>query len=303
LDRVLIVDKPSGITSHDVVARVRRALGTRRVGHAGTLDPLATGVLVVLVGKATRLSAFLMDTTKRYAGRIVLGVSTDTQDAEGRVLSRRPVAGIDIDDVRRVFEEFTGVIEQVPPMTSALKRDGTPLYELARKGVEVKREPRRVTIESFEVLAYEPPEIEFDMVCSRGTYVRTVAADVGERLGCGAHLGELRRTRVGRFAMEEAVPLSDIESLGEDPPEAGHSMYDALSDWEVVRLDDPEAERVMCGGTLEVTGDRLGRAREGDHVRLTVDGERLLAVGLVATATSEDGLSRVRPVRVFETLP
>ncbi|MFH1502907.1 MAG: tRNA pseudouridine(55) synthase TruB [Candidatus Eisenbacteria bacterium] len=301
MDLVLVVDKPSGLTSHDVVGRLRRSTGVRRIGHAGTLDPGATGVLVVLVGKATRLSAFLMETQKAYRGRIVLGVTTDTQDADGRVTATRPVGDLDEGTIRAALAEFTGDLEQVPPMTSAIKRDGTPLYELARKGIVVERDPRPVTVESFDLLSYEPPEIAFEMTCSKGTYVRTLAADVGERLGPGAHLGRLERTRVGRFSIEDAAPLSELEALGRGVHEAGYSMFDALSSWRAVLLDERLAETVMFGGAVRIGAPELAGVAEGDHVRLTRDGTSLLAVGLVGCRDTV-GSAEVRPVRVFEAL-
>jgi tRNA pseudouridine55 synthase len=301
VDRVLVVDKPSGPTSHDVVSRLRRSTGIRRIGHAGTLDPAATGVLVVLVGKATRLSAFLMDTRKGYRGRIVLGTTTDTQDADGSVTSTRPVCELDEEAIRSVFAEFTGEIEQVPPMTSALKRDGTPLYELARRGIVVEREARPLTIETFELVSYEPPEIEFEMLCSKGTYVRTVAEGIGERLGTGAHLGKLERTRVGRFTIDEAVPLVEIEALRRDIGRFGYSLFEALEPWRQVLLLEADAEKVMFGNAVRLESGALAGACEGEHLRLTRDGSSLLAVGRVGRPDDAGG-AEVCPVRVFETL-
>ncbi|MBD3349760.1 MAG: tRNA pseudouridine(55) synthase TruB [Candidatus Eisenbacteria bacterium] len=298
LDRVLAIDKPSGLTSHDVVSRLRRSTGVRRIGHAGTLDPAATGVLVILIGKATRLSQFIVDTEKEYRGSIVLGTSTDTHDAEGSVLSERPVEGLDERRLRRAMNEFTGRIEQVPPMTSAVKRDGRPLYELARKGVVVERKPRPITIHSFEFLRYEEPRLEFALVCSKGTYVRRLAHDLGERLGTGAHLAELVRTRVGRFSLEQASPLSEVEDLKSDLTEVGLTMFDALSRWPALLLHDEEAESVVFGGSIRVEDDRTA-AGPGDHLRLTEDGRQLLAVGRVEGA--ERGGKDIRPVKVFET--
>lgn len=300
MNRILVIDKPSGMTSHDVVSRLRRSTGTRRIGHAGTLDPSATGVLVVLVGKATRLSQFLMETTKEYSGSIVLGVSTDTQDSEGRILSERPVDGVDAGSVRRVLSEFTGAIQQVPPMVSALKRNGRPLYELARKGVTVERDARAITVEAFDLVRYEPPRIFFDMTCSKGTYVRTIASDVGERLGTGGHLGELKRTRVGRFSIADALSLCDAEALRDGIDSAGFSMFDALAPWPDVTLDDDQAETVMSGGGVTFPARALA-GRSGEHVRLTRDGVSLLAVARVDGDSHSDDVT-LRPVRVFEAL-
>ncbi|MEA3409580.1 MAG: tRNA pseudouridine(55) synthase TruB, partial [Candidatus Eisenbacteria bacterium] len=235
---MLVVDKPRGLTSHDVVARVRRMTRTQKVGHAGTLDPAATGVLVVLVGKATRLAQFFVDLEKRYRGRVVLGVTTDTQDAEGRVESTADVSGVTQEQITEAFATFEGETEQIPPMVSALKRDGTPLYVLARRGEVVERAPRRITISELKVLSVEMPEVEFEMKCSKGTYVRTVAADVGERLGCGGHLGQLVRTAVGPFQVEDATALNELAGALADTNGAGCSMYDALSFMPEVRVTE-----------------------------------------------------------------
>lgn len=300
MDRVVPIDKPSGLTSHDVVSRLRRSTGVPRIGHAGTLDPSATGVLVILVGKATRLSQFLMNTRKEYRGRMVLGRTTDTQDMEGVVTGERPVEGIDEQSIRKIFEEFVGEIEQVPPMTSAIKRDGRPLYELARKGIVVEREPRRITVERLALLSYRPPDIEFELTCSKGTYVRTLAADVGDRLGPGAHLGQLTRTRVGTFGVDDALPLEEAQRLGRDLERAGLSLFEALAPWPEVLLTEEDSEKVMFGGPVRL--DRASfTALTGEHVRLTRDGSTLLAVGRVGDSDGSGGVD-VRPVKVFETL-
>lgn len=297
MDRVLVVDKPSGVTSHDVVQRIRRASGARKVGHAGTLDPSATGVLVVLVGKATRLSHFLVDVDKVYRGEIVLGVTTSTQDSEGAPVRTRRVDGVAEDDLRATFSKFIGHLEQTPPMVSAIKREGVPLYVLARRGVTVEREPRHVRIDRFDLLGYDPPRAEFEVACSKGTYVRTLAADVGEALGCGAHLGQLTRTQVGRFTLADAVGLDELIRLGEGIREAGYSMFDALDPWPIVKLDDDEAEIVSTGGGVTLADCRAD-VREDEPVRLTADGVVLLAVGLGGSKDRE-GRVLVRPIRVF----
>jgi tRNA pseudouridine55 synthase len=294
-DRVLIVDKPSGPTSHDVVARVRRITGVRRVGHAGTLDPRATGVLVVLVGRATRLSAYLMDGDKAYRGRIVLGVSTDTQDGEGDVLSRRDASGVTITDIESAAARFVGDILQVPPMVSAIKRDGTPLYELARKGLRVEREPRPITVHALRITRFDPPTVDFEIECSKGTYVRTIAADLGEVLGVGAHLHALERTRVGRFDIDMAERLDVIEGAGEGWLRLGIAPLEALPELDVVRLDEAQAERVMDGGAVVLNGEQAdGVATE--RARLTEDGSTLLAVARVSRG--ERG-AEASPEKVF----
>lgn len=208
---VFNVIKPAGITSHDVVAAIRRAARERRVGHAGTLDPLATGVLVVCVGKATRVAEYLQNTTKRYQAVIMLGVETDTYDAEGENIDVQPIAGITRVDIERVIAaDLLGDIEQTPPMYSALKRKGVPLYQLARQGVNVERAARPVHIMRFDVMDWQPPHLVADITCSKGTYIRSLAHDLGQLLGCGGHLTQLARTASGSFHIDDAVPLDTL---------------------------------------------------------------------------------------------
>lgn len=213
-DGVLLIDKPTEHTSHDVVARVRHKLQQKRVGHAGTLDPMATGLLLVLVGKSTRLSQYLMSGDKEYEGEMTLGVVTNSQDAEGEVVETRPVpADLDCAKIEAVMQTFRGDQYQTPPMFSAIKVDGVPLYKMARKGEEIDREPRFIRIMSIEVLDVELPKVRFRVRCSKGTYVRTIAHDVGQKLGCGAHLSALRRTGSGELRVEKAIKLEDFLAL------------------------------------------------------------------------------------------
>jgi tRNA pseudouridine55 synthase len=213
LDGVLLVDKPTDHTSHDVIARLRGKLKMKRIGHAGTLDPMATGVLVVLVGKATRASQYLMSLDKEYSGTIKLGQVTNTQDAEGEVLETRPVPPLTEAEVRAAAQSFVGDQYQMPPMFSAIKIDGVPLYKMARKGEEVEREPRFVRISSFEITRFASPELDFVVRCSKGTYVRTIAHDLGAKLGCGGHLSALRRTATGKFTVAQCLTLDQIQAL------------------------------------------------------------------------------------------
>jgi tRNA pseudouridine55 synthase len=213
LEGVLLVDKPSGMTSHDVVDRVRRVLHMKRIGHAGTLDPMATGLLIILVGKATRLSQYLMSLDKEYEGTITLGQTTNTHDAEGEVVLTREVPALTREALAEVMATFVGDQYQTPPMFSAKKQDGVPLYKLARKGREVEREPRFVRVSSFELLRFELPQFDVRLRCSKGTYVRTLAHDLGEKLGCGAHLSALRRTATDRFTVAQAVPLAELQAM------------------------------------------------------------------------------------------
>ena len=202
INGVLLVDKGPDMTSHDVVAVARRCLGTRKIGHCGTLDPMATGMLILVIGTATKIQDLLMAEEKEYVGSLKLGVTTNTQDREGEVLRELPVPALSEDDIRSAFDAFKGDFYQTPPMVSAVKIDGVPLYKLARKGQEVEREPRFVRVFDYSLQRIEPPEVDFRVVCSKGFYVRTYAHDIGQKLGCGAHLTALRRTRSGHFRLE-----------------------------------------------------------------------------------------------------
>ena len=213
MEGVLLVDKPKGLTSHDVVYHLRRKLQMKKIGHAGTLDPMATGVLVMLIGKATRISQYLMSVDKSYEGEATLGVITDSQDAEGEVMETRPVPALTEAQVREVMKTFLGDQYQTPPMHSAIKIDGVKLYHLARKGEEVAREPRFIRIAAFDLLSFALPKLTFDLHCTKGTYVRTIAHDLGQKLGCGAHLSALRRTGSGQFKIAQCLPLDEIEKL------------------------------------------------------------------------------------------
>jgi tRNA pseudouridine55 synthase len=212
-DGVLLIDKPPEHTSHDVVARLRGILKMKRIGHAGTLDPMATGLLVMLVGKATRLSQYLMSVEKEYTGTIKLGEVTNTQDAEGEIVSTTPVPSLTEDDVRKALNGFLGDQYQIPPMFSAIKIGGKPLYKSARAGEEVEREPRFIRVMSYELTRWESPEIDFRVLCTKGTYVRTLAHDLGQRLGCGAHLKALRRISSGTLNVSRAVTLEQLQKM------------------------------------------------------------------------------------------
>jgi len=211
---ILLVDKPKGITSHDVVDRLRRKLKMKRIGHAGTLDPLATGLLIMLVGKATKVSQFLISLDKAYEGTFLLGVETDSQDADGEVVARNPVPeGFAENKVREEMEGFLGDQYQTPPMFSAKKIDGVPLYKMARKGKTVEREPRFIRINQIKLDQWKSPVGTFFMECSKGTYVRTVVHDLGQRLGYGAHLQSLRRTRIDQFQISQSLTLEQIHEI------------------------------------------------------------------------------------------
>ena len=210
MDGIIIVNKPSGMTSHDVVSRARRKLKMRQIGHAGTLDPLATGVLVLLVGKGTKLFNKFEPFDKAYIASLILGTRTTTADIQGEITQQVPYDQVTEQDMLDVFGQFVGEIEQTPPMVSAVKVNGRRLYELARKGIEVERPARQVRIDVLDLLEFHSPRVRFYLECSKGTYVRKIAEDVGERLGCGACIAEIQRTKVGPFVIEEAVTLEEL---------------------------------------------------------------------------------------------
>ncbi len=210
LDGALLVDKPSGPTSHDVVAMIRRKFNIEKVGHCGTLDPQATGLLIIVLGRATKLSEKLMASDKVYEGLIKFGESTDSYDADGQLVSSLPVPPMTVEELNEAGTSFLGDQMQVPPMVSAVKMAGVPLYKLARKGIEVERKPRLIHIYTFRFSEYNEPLGRFKLACTKGTYVRSVAHDLGQKLGCGAHLATLRRSASGRFDVTEASKLDDL---------------------------------------------------------------------------------------------
>ncbi len=263
---ICIVDKPTGWTSHDVVGRARRLLGTRKVGHAGTLDPMATGVLVLGVGRATRLLTFITGVDKAYEATIRLGVETDSLDADGEVVRRHDMAAPSPAALEAAALELTGDLQQVPPMVSAVKLEGRRLHELAREGVEVERAARSVHVARFAVRpTVDPMVVSAEVTCSSGTYVRVLAADLGRLLGGGAHLASLRRTRVGPFGIEEATPLESLVVL---------PSLEGARHLEHVRVEGQMADSVRHGRVLDETS--LGVTGSGPWA--VVQGDRLLAV-------------------------
>jgi tRNA pseudouridine55 synthase len=212
-DGVVLIDKPAGLTSHDVVDRIRRRFRIRKVGHGGSLDPQATGLLVVLLGKGTRLSDRFLNSDKEYEGVMRLGVTTDSYDLDGTVQSEAPWQGVSREQVEAVMRRFQGDLMQTPPMISAVKKGGVPLYKLARKGQEVEREARLVHLYEFTLLSFSPPDVGFRLRCTKGTYVRSLCHDVGQALGCGAVLASLRRTASGAFRVEDAIRLDEALDL------------------------------------------------------------------------------------------
>jgi tRNA pseudouridine55 synthase len=254
VDGILLLDKPKGLSSNDALVRARRLLNALKAGHGGTLDPMATGLLPLMFGEATKFARDALESDKTYLAELTLGVTTDTCDAEGRVLERRP-ANVDEPAFRAACAAFAGEIDQVPPMHSALKRDGKPLYEYARAGIELERAPRRVTIRRIDVvslaLSGERPRATIRVSCSKGTYIRTLAADIGERLGCGAHLSALRREQVGALSVERAIGLDALEALPQGERRARLGAVDALlADLPSVALDEAAAARFRNGQRL-----------------------------------------------------
>ena len=273
MDGILVVNKPQGWTSHDVVGRIRRLTHQKRVGHAGTLDPMATGVLLVCLGRATRVAEYLMDSDKTYRAVVRLGVETDTYDAEGQVVATQPV-NVDESELRAVLARFIGEIDQVPPMYSALKRDGKPLYKLARQGIEVERKPRRITIYDIALRAWQSPDATIDVRCSSGTYIRSLAHDMGAALGCGAHLIALTRLASGSFTLEDAVMLENLTGP-EDLPGLLHPLDAALQNLPILTLDADQARRVLMGqavsvGGVEALAGTLCRAHDASGALLAI---------------------------------
>ncbi len=296
MDGILVIDKPGGWTSHDVVAKVRRLTGIRRIGHTGTLDPMATGVLVLCLGQATRIVEYMISHDKRYHAAIGLGIETDTYDALGQVTAQHAV---DVSEaaLRRTLEAFVGDVEQVPPMFSAIKRGGKKLVDLARRGVEVERKPRRVTIRSIDLIDFQSPDVTIDVHCSAGTYVRSLARDVGRALGCGAHLSALTRTAVGDLTLDQAMTLEALEAAVEDGtwPALLRPLDVALSQYPSVTISAQEAARARHGAAVSPPQDVPANV-EADLIRVYDPTGRI--VGLMRLDPAHDEL---RPVKIFST--
>lgn len=290
IDGVLLLDKPGGMTSNAALQKAKWLLNAAKAGHTGTLDPMATGLLPICFGEATKFAGELLTADKRYAASVRLGVRTDTADAEGQVLETRPVA-VTREQLESVLARFRGDILQVPPMHSALKRDGRPLYEYARQGIELERAPRTVTIYAIDLCSYEGDRIKFDVDCSKGTYIRTLAQDIGGALGCGGHLIALRRTRIGNLRLEAAVTLESLEAMQPESRDALLQTADSLLE-ALPRLDLDEAATLRFGHGQTV---RAGQELEAGQWRVYADDGRFLGLGRAA----EDGL--VAPARLVAT--
>jgi len=253
---ILLLDKPLGLSSNRALQQVKRLFDARKAGHTGSLDPLADGLLPVCFGDATKLSAFLLDADKHYRFRVRLGVTTATGDTEGEVVRERSTAGVTRADIERVLPDFVGRISQLPPMYSALKHQGKRLYELAREGVEVERQPREVTIHALELVTVDLPDFELEVRCSKGTYIRSLVEDIGEALGCGAHVVELRRTGVKPYVQPEMWSIEQLEKLAESGPEALDQCLipvdSALVHIPAVHLDEEGADKIAHGQPVAV---------------------------------------------------
>ncbi len=288
VDGVLLLDKPIGLSSNDALQKARRLFSAAKAGHTGTLDPLATGLLPLCFGEATKFSADLLDADKTYEATLRLGITTTTGDAEGEVLAVRPVSAGEA-ELRAVLPRFTGPIAQIPPMYSALKREGRPLYELARQGIEVERKPRDVVIHALDLLSCAADTVVLRVHCSKGTYVRTLAEDIGAALGCGAHLAALRRTTVGRLTLEGAVTLEEIEACPEESRERLLQPLDSLL------LDLP---------AVELPPDDARRFGNGNPVPGTANGPcRVYAAGKLLGLGRGDSLGQIHPKRLVVATP
>ena len=289
---ILLLDKPAGMTSNVALQKAKRLFNANKAGHTGSLDPIATGVLPICLGEATKISGYLLDADKGYFVTVKLGQKTNTGDIEGNVIETRPVPEIDGTTLREVLDRFTGVIEQVPPMHSALKVDGQPLYKLAHQGLEVERQPRQVTIYQIELLRHDADEIDLHVTCSKGTYIRTLSEDIGEVLGCGAHVAVLRRTLVSGHTLNETVTLDELAQILERDGFAGIDarllpMDSALADWPGVSLSDDMVFYVKRGQAVLVP-----KAPTAGLVKLYGGKSGFLGIGHIL----EDG--RVAPKRL-----
>ena len=303
IDGILNIDKPYGITSMDVVRRVKRASGQRRVGHGGTLDPIATGVIPVCLGQATRLMEDVVGGSKSYRASVELGVATNTYDALGEVTERLDSSGVSLADIEGALPEFTGDILQVPPMYSALKRDGKRLYDLARAGVEVEREPRPVTVHGIAIEGWEPPVVTLEVDCGKGFYMRSLAHDLGQALGCGGHMKTLARLRSGAFLVEDALPLDEAEERFADGTwqDVMHSPDVALRGLRAL-IVGTRVEEMIRNGRFFDAGDDADSAvsqlpqqpHPGERCRAYTTDGRFLAI-----VAYDADLRRWKPEKVF----
>ena len=297
MDGVLNVRKTAGPTSHDIINEIRRIFSLKKVGHAGTLDPMATGVLVVCLGKATRVVEYLVGVPKEYRAKMILGASTDTQDSTGVVTAESDSSSVTRSMLEDAVKAFVGEIEQIPPMVSAIKHQGKPLYKLARQGITIERSARKINIYSIEVLDFIPgsmAEVEILVKCSSGTYIRTLCADIGEKLGCGAHMSMLDRTEVGRFTIEESKSIEQlIQMKSEGSLDTSLvSIGDALDDMPAITISNEDIMNVLHGLPVKTTS----LTETDDTVRMLSLEGRLIALGTVAIKDCE---TIVKPRKVL----
>lgn len=296
MDGVLNVYKPQGPTSHDIVYAVRKLFGQKRVGHTGTLDPMATGVLVICLGKATRIVEYLTGQPKEYRARMILGQTSDTQDSTGRITSESDASGVTREAFEAVVQDFVGEVEQVPPMVSAIKHEGKPLYKLAREGKTIERAARMITVYSIEVLDFvfgKHAEAEFIVRCSSGTYIRTLCADIGERLGCGGLMSQLERTSVGKFVIENACKIEQLEAMNADGrlADAVQSINESLSGVESISICDSLSASVLHGNAVAVS-----ERDSSPLVRILAQSGDLLGLGVVESA---NGRMILKPKKIL----
>jgi len=299
---VIVINKPEGITSTRVVERIRRLLKVKKAGHLGTLDPMATGVLPIAVGRATKLSNIFMERPKEYVGRIKLGVLTDTYDREGKVIEEKPVPELDVEKIEKVLKNFEGEIEQIPPMYSAKRYKGKRLYQLAREGKEVEREPKKVYIDEIRLISYDPPYLKLYIKAGKGVYIRTLAKDVGEALGTVGTLWDLVRTSACGFSLEQAVTLDELKELElEERRKLVIPLSDTLNDLPVLKVIGRLKWWVMVGNAVVVTPAELGldELKEGEYVKVVDENGDFIAVGVLKRAP--DGRWLCHPHKVLYT--
>lgn len=289
---IILLDKPTGMTSNAALQRVKRLFNANKAGHTGNLDPMASGLLPVCLGEATKVSGFLLDSNKHYVGTCKLGERTDSGDADGVVVQTRQVEEYNEAHILEVFSQFKGEISQIPPMHSAIKVDGQPLYKLAHQGIEIERKPRRVNIFNLDLVRQAEDELDIDVRCSKGTYIRTLVQDIGEELGCGAHLNALRRAGAGPFSIENSITLTELEQLSEEGFAAMDAhllrMESALADWPQLTLTQDSTHYLRQGQAVQVP-----KAPSRGWVCLFADDARFLGVGQIL------GDGRVAPRRLI----
>ena len=292
IDGVVLLDKPNGMSSQSAVTAVKRHFQAEKAGHTGTLDPMATGLLPICLGEATKYSQDLLDADKTYIATVRFGIETDTGDAEGQVLSERSTAEV-VDNLmaktllEAILPKFIGEIEQIPPMFSALKRDGKPLYEYARSGVEIEREPRKITIYSIRLVAIHWPHVEIEVHCSKGTYIRVLAQDIGNSLGCGAHLSALRRTKVGHLSLEQGCTLETLENT----PKVLLPVDALLQTLPELTVDDQQAKRLEMGQRVPCA---LNRASQWANSLFRIYRSQALPQNFIGTADWRSGVLHPR---------